>query len=136
MRRVSLGYRKGDTRTVAIPGGHYDPSVWHNSRRRRQSAFGPFIDWETSRIVGRNVRALRRERAWLPDTVATPLLVTVGTVSRMELGEHRFRSGELTVLAELFGVSVARLCGALTAHRPETALSVAHSLTDARNPRP
>jgi hypothetical protein len=94
---------------MTIPGGHYDPDVWHNSRRRRQSKFGPFLNWDTSRIVGRNVRALRREREWLPDKVAPLLGVAVGTVSRMELGESRFRRGEPTVLAELFGVPEARL---------------------------
>lgn len=94
---------------MTVPGGHYDSDVWHNSRRRRQSEFGPFLDWNTSRIVGLNVRALRRERSWLPDRVSITLGVSVTAVSRMELGERRFRAGELTVLADLFGVPVSRL---------------------------
>lgn len=94
---------------MTIPGGHYDPEDWHGSRRQRQAEFGPLLDWETSRIVGRNMRALRREREWLPVRVAVPLRLAVASVSRMELGERRFRSGEPLVLAKLFEVPVARL---------------------------
>jgi hypothetical protein len=121
---------------MKIPGAHYNPEASHASRRRRELEFGPSLDWETSRVVGRNARALRRALEWLPDKVATPLGVADKTVSRMETGERRFRRGDSAVLAKLFGVPEHRLYDASTAKRPETALRGPHDHTDARNPRP